>query len=525
MTAELQRPSDTGAESLTPRAWFAMAAGLTGSVMALLNTQTTAFAIADIRGGIGAAFDEGAWIPTAYSIGEFAIIPVTAALAAVFSTRLWLCVNVLLFLAICVACAAATTLEQLLALRFLQGLTGGAMIPLAFQITLRTFTGPHKPLGIALFAVTLTFTPTIAATTDGWITDAVGWRGIFHQNLVPGLICMICAWVGLPRDPLDLARLRRIDWKGAILIALGLACTACVFDQGNRLDWFASPLIANLSALALVFVTLFVWHELRTEAPLVDLGLLRWPDFGLAVLCNSLFRVGLLAAAMIIPAFLVTIHNHRPLEVGTALLWVGLPQLLLAPLVLALARQIDERPIMIFGLLLFATGVLMNAGVTSQYQETQFLLSQIVQGMAQPFVQVPIMVIATSRIGPREAPSANALFNTIRALSTTIGAGLIATLFTKREQFHSARLTETVTALSSGLPDRLGALRPFLGDAAALATVAGQLRAQATTMAYADVLIAIGVTLLMAIAIVCLIPPPPAALGLKTWHNVCARSL
>ena len=441
MTAATQHTLEIGATPLPPRAWFAMAAGLTGSLMALLNTQTTAFAIADIRGGIGAGYDEGAWIPTGLLDRRARHHTITAALSAVFSTQLWLCVNVLLFLAICIACAAATTLEQLLALRFLQGLTGGAMIPLAFKITLQTFTNSHKPLGIALFAVTLTFTPTIAATTDGWITDAVGWRGIFSQNLLPGLLCVTCAWVGLPRDPIDLAGLRRIDRKGAILIALGLACTACVFDQGNRLDWFADPMIANLSTLALVFLTLFVWHELRSEAPLVDLGLLRWPDFGLAVLCNSLFRVGLLAASMIIPAFLVTIHNHRPLEVGTVLLWVGLPQLLLAPLVLALARQIDERPIMIFGLLLFATGVLMNAGVTSQYQETQFLLSQIVQGMAQPFVQVPIMVIATSRIGPREAQSANVLFNGVWAVSTTIGAGLITTLITKREQFHSARLT------------------------------------------------------------------------------------
>lgn len=523
MSEAAGQSGDAPAESLPLRAWLALAAGLTGSLMALLNTQTTAFAVADIRGGIGAGFDEGAWITTAYSIGELAIIPVTPALAAVFSTRFWLSVNVLLFLLISICCAAAATLEQLLLLRFLQGLTGGAIIPLAFQITLQTFTGIHKPLGIAFFAVTLTFTPTIGATTDGWITDVVGWWGIFYQNLLPGALCLACAWLGLPREPINFAGLRRIDWKGAILIALGLACATCVFDQGNRLNWFANPMIADLALLALVFVALFLWHELRTEAPLVDLGLLRSPEFALPILCNALFRVGLLAASMVIPAFLVTVHNHRPLEVGTALLWVGLPQLLLAPLVLALARRIDERPIMVFGLLLFATGVMMNAGLTSEYQETQFLLSQIVQGMAQPFVQVPIMVIATSRIGPREAPSANALFNTIKTLSTTVGAGVVTTLITKREQFHSARLTESVTALSSGLPGRLDLLRQHLGDPAALATVAAQLRAQATTMAYADVLVVIGTTLVAAIAVVCLIPPPPASLGLKTWHRVCAR--
>ena len=507
-----------------------MAAGLTGAFMALLNTQTTAFAVADIKGGIHAGYDEGAWITTAYTIGELAVIPVTAALAAAFTTRLWLMLNAALFLVFCLACTQATSLEQLLALRLAQGLTGGALIPLAFKISLGTFTGVHKPLGIALFAVTATFTPTIAATTDGWITDQLGWTGIFYQNVVPGLLCLACAWLGLPRERLALGLLRKLDWKGALMIAVALGCAACVFDQGMRLDWFASPLISRLALLALVFLALFLWHELTTPAPLVDLRLVLWPEFGLPILVNSLFRVGLLAAAMVIPAFLVILQNHRPLELGPALLWLGLPQLLLAPLVLALSRRFDERPIMTAGLLVFAFGCLMNWRLTSQYQEAQFLASQIVQGIAQPFIQVPIMVISTSRIGPAQAASANALFNTLKTFSTTVGAGLVTTLITKREQFHSARLTEAVTTLSGAYQDRLamlaarfGADAGVSGQSRALATIAAQVKAQATTMAYADALVAIGLTLVAAVAVVWLIPPPPPESGLKTWHGVCAH--
>jgi MFS transporter, DHA2 family, multidrug resistance protein len=510
--------------------WLGMAAGLIGSFMALLNTQTTAFAIADIRGGVHAGFDGGAWITTAYSVGELAIIPTTAALSVVFTTRFWVLVNVTAFLAFCVACAGAQNLGALLILRLGQGLTGGALIPLSFKITLTTFTGDRKPLGIALFALTATFTPTIAATTDGWITDSFGWTGIFCQNLIPATLCGTRAWIGLPHEKINLGALRELDWGEALACAGAFGCTGCVFDQGIRLDWFQSPLISQRAPLSVAFLLLFIWRELTAPTPLVDLRLLLLPQFGLPILANSLFRVGLLAASMVIPGYLVAVQDYRPLQLGTALLWVGLPQLMLAPAMLALSRRIDERIIMTFGLLVFAWGCPMNWGLTSQWQRDQFLCGQVVQGFAQPFAQVPIMVISTSLVGKAQAGSANALFNTLKTFSTTVGTRLMTTLLTRREQIHSARLTESFDTLSGSYQERLAGLsaalaRPDIsGPARGLATIATQVRTQATTMAYADALVAIGITLLATIAVVWLIPPPPAGSGLRTWYEVGGRS-
>jgi DHA2 family multidrug resistance protein len=478
-------PTSPASAAATPavslKGWLGMAAGLTGSFMALLNTQATTFALNDIKGGIHAGFDEGAWISTAYSLGEFSIIPLTAALSVAFTTRWWLMANVLLFLVFSIACASATTLDELLLFRVGQGLTGGALIPLSFKITLSTFIGRQKPLGIAFFAVTATFTPTIGATAAGWVTEQFGWTGLFYLTLLPGMICLALAWLGLPRDDLRLSYLRQIDWIGALMLALSFGCAACVFDQGNRLDWFGSAFITQMAGLSIVFFILFIWHELTTEMPLVDLRLLLRPEFGLAIL---------------------------------------------APLILSLARRIDERVLVTFGLVLFAAGSVMNWRLTSVFARPDFLLSQLIIGIAQPFVQVPMMIIATTPVGPKDANSANVLFNDLKTVATTIAAGLVTTMITKREQFHSARLTETVTVLSSAFHQRLSAFSGKLGAAAgangagrALTTIATQIRAQAQTMAYADALIVIGVVLAVALIAVWLMPPPPAGSGLMTWSR------
>src|SRR6516164_3515397 len=101
----------------SPRVWISVGAGLIGAFMAVLNIQITNASLLDIEGGIGTGVDNGAWISTAYLIGEIIVIPLTDYLSRVFSFRIYLIANAALFLAISVACAFAGNLGQMIALR------------------------------------------------------------------------------------------------------------------------------------------------------------------------------------------------------------------------------------------------------------------------------------------------------------------------------------------------------------------------------------------------------------------------
>src|SRR6202048_543421 len=188
-------PVAAAAPRASMKDWIAVLACMIGAFMAILNIQITNASLLDIEGGIGTGVDNGAWISTAYLIGEIIVIPLTDYLSRVFSFRRYLIVNTVLFLGFSVACAFARDLGQMIVLRALQGFTGGVLIPMAFTLVLPKLPKPQQPIGLSLFALTATFAPAIGPTIGGYLTETYGWQYIFFVNLIPGIGMVAILWL------------------------------------------------------------------------------------------------------------------------------------------------------------------------------------------------------------------------------------------------------------------------------------------------------------------------------------------
>ena len=140
------------ADKASLTAWIAVLAGMIGAFMAILNIQITNASLLDIEGGIGTGVDNGSWISTAYLIGEIVVIPLTDYLSQVFSFRRYVLANAILFPLFSIACAFTHDLGSMIAMRGLQGFTGGILIPVAFTMVLTRLPKPQQPIGLALFA-------------------------------------------------------------------------------------------------------------------------------------------------------------------------------------------------------------------------------------------------------------------------------------------------------------------------------------------------------------------------------------
>src|SRR5262249_14074611 len=216
--------------------WMAVIGSTLGAFMAVLNIQIVNASLADIQGAIGAGIDDGGWISTAYLVAEIVVIPLTGWLARVFSVRLYLLVNAVLFLAFSVACAFAANLGEMIVLRAVQGFTGGVLIPLALTLIIALLPPPKQPIGLALFAVSATFAPAIGPTIGGYLTENWGWQYTFYVNLVPGAVMVGLLWFSLEKKPLQLGLLRHGDWWGIVTMALGLGALQTVLEEGNKDD-------------------------------------------------------------------------------------------------------------------------------------------------------------------------------------------------------------------------------------------------------------------------------------------------
>ena len=272
-------------QKVTHRQWLAVMGAMLGAFMAVLDIQITNSSLNDIAGALGCSLDEGSWISTAYLVAEIIVIGTTAWLARVFSLKRYLLFSVVTFVFFSLMCAFATNLNMMIVGRALQGLTGGALIPLAFTVNILILPPSMRPMGNAIFAMTATFAPAIGPTIGGWLTDNYGWQWIFFINVIPGVIMFILLAEYLDcKDEMNLDLLKDGDYIGIFCMALGLGSLEYVLEEGERKDWFGSPYIRDFAIVAAVFITLFLWRELTAKKPFVNLRVLKHLPFTLCTL-------------------------------------------------------------------------------------------------------------------------------------------------------------------------------------------------------------------------------------------------
>jgi DHA2 family multidrug resistance protein len=231
---------------------------------------------------------------------------------------------------------------------------------------------------------------------------------------------------------------------------------------------------------------------------------------------------GLYGTVYLLPLYLTQVQHYSALEIGETLMWVGIPQLFIIPFIPKLMRLIDARILVGVGLVIFGISCLMDAYMDINFAMDQLRTSNIVRALGQPLVLVPLLSMATTGLPKNEAGSASAIFNMVRNLGGSIGIAMLSTLVTRREQFHSVRIGETVTALSPAVIARISSLKsmllgkgldPTTAHNTALTILNGEVQTQSFIMAYSESFLVVGVILLASCGALIFLPKPANAQG------------
>jgi DHA2 family multidrug resistance protein len=476
------RAAAQAGDDVSFKTWVAVIGSTVGAFLAILNIQVVGASLADIQGGIGAGLDDGGWITTSYLIAEIIVIPLSAWFASIFSLRTYLLASTMLFLGLTAACASAHTLAQMIVIRAAQGFAGGALIPLAFTIIMTKLPRTKYPTGLAIYSIAVVFAPSIGPALGGYFSDTFGWQSIFFLSLPPGLVMMAMLWYSLESAPRQLQLLRHGDWLGILTMAAGLGCLETVLEEGEKNDWFGSSFIVRLAVIAVLSLAAFIWVELKRTAPLLNLRLLARRNFGLGTCANFIFGFSMFGWIYLIPQYLSRMQGYSSQEIGGVMIWLGLPQLLLIPLLPKIMQRVDSRRLVIGGYILFIAGSLLATRLSDDFSGPQFLSSSLVRALAQVMTMAPLSAIAIAGIEHEQAGSASALFNAMRNMGGAVGIAVIQTFLTKREQFHSAILSSQVTLLDQSTRQRLDHLAArFLSSGIS-----------DTAVAYRDAVVAVG---------------------------------
>jgi DHA2 family multidrug resistance protein len=498
----------TSADRASATVWIAILAAMIGAFMAILNIQITNASLLDIEGGIGTGVDNGSWISTSYLIGEIVVIPLTDYLSRVFSFRNIILTFATMFAAFSVACAFTHDLPSMIAMRGFQGFFGGVLIPMAFTLVFTRLPKSQQPIGLAMFSLAVTFAPAIGPTIGGYLTENYGWQTIFFVNVVPTAVMVATLYFTLERQPMQLGLLREGDWFGIATMAVGLAALQAVLEEGNKDDWFGSPFIVRLAVIAAIGLTLFIFNELTVEKPLLRLRLLtRW-NFGNGTVAAVFLGFALFGSVYLLPAYLGQVQRYNAEQIGNVLAWTGLPQLLLIPLVPKLMQRFDARYIAVTGLLLFAASSFMNTTMSLDYSGDQFWIPNMVRAVGQALTLAPLSAISLGSVAPQDAPAASGISNMMRNLGGAVGTAVLATIVTKREQFHSNIIGQAVDLGREEVRSRIaqmtdyflahGVADPTAAHQQAIIALGNAVKRQALVLGFSDTFAVIGIVLVLA---------------------------
>jgi DHA2 family multidrug resistance protein len=289
-------------------------------------------------------------------------------------------------------------------------------------------------------------------------------------------------------------------------MAIGLAAFEVVLEDGNRKDWFGDPGIVSLAWIAAIFIPAFILIELNKKEPLVDLRLFARRNFAMGSIVNVILGVGLYGVVFILPLYLGQIHGYDASQIGTVIIWLGLPQLVIIPLVPKWMQHTDSRILIGIGVLLFGGSSFFTAHLDMGFAGPQFYLPLVIRAIGQPLIMVPLSSVTTSGMAKgRESGAASALFNMMRNIGGSIGIAGLSTLLSVRERFHSERIGESVTVYSDAFQQRVQQSATYFqsqgsdsytANLRAIGAIGGVVRRQAFLLAYGDCFLALGCVLL-----------------------------
>jgi DHA2 family multidrug resistance protein len=492
--------------------WIGFLALCVAMFMAILDIQIVASSLTAIGGALAIAHDDLSWIQTAYLVAEVIAIPLSGWLTRALGLR-WLMAGATLgFTISSVGCALAGDFAALVALRTVQGLFGGLLIPGVFTAGFTLFPPSHHSRVAAIAGSFAMIAPTIGPALGGWLTETTSWHWMFLVNLPPGLIVVALVVLFVRGARPDWPTLWRISVSTVLCAAVFLGGLELLLKTGPREGWGGATVVA-LYVVCPIAAAIGVWLCLTRAHPLVDLRRFRDRAFSLACGLNFVLGVGLYGSTYLLAVFLGLVRDLGPLEIGAIMAVTGAVQLSVAPLAAYVEPRLDPRGLAAFGFALFAAGLIVNGFTTPRAGFDDLFWPQVLRGAAMLLCLLPITRLALDGWDDAQSAEASGVFNLTRVLGGAIGIALIDTILERRTPTHGARLAERLmagdreTAGFVGLPlDRFHGVSIGPVDAATQETVRPLVERAALTLSFNEAWLAVGATFALALMMVPLIP-------------------
>ncbi|PYO41092.1 MAG: MFS transporter [Gemmatimonadetes bacterium] len=446
----------------TPNKWVIAGTVMTGTIMAALDASIVNVALPDMSGTLGATIEEITWVVTGYMLSNVIIMPLIAWLSVRFGRKRMYAASALLFTAASMCCGLARTLPMMVLFRVLQGAGGGVLMTVSQAILREAFPLHEQGIAMGVYGMGVVLAPAFGPTLGGWLTDRYAWPWIFYVNVPIGLLNVLLVQRFIADPPYLVRERGRVDVPGIVLLALGLGALQLMLEEGQRKDWFASSFIVTLAVASGLGLALFIWRELATDRPAVDLRILKSVSFTSATALGGVLGMGLYGSLFLLPLFLQNLLGYPAETAGLALMPRSLAMAVVMPIGGLLYNRLGPRVLIATGLVVSAFSFRELSQLTTAVGFWDVFVPQVWQGVGFSLIFVALSTAALGAIEKAKMTAAAGLYNVVRQVFGSVGIAVAATtLTTGIARYHDA-LAEHVTMYDPVTRQWLGAVTAAL---------------------------------------------------------------
>jgi DHA2 family multidrug resistance protein len=437
--------------------WLVTISVTFGTLMGAIDASIVNVAIPHIRGAVGATVEEITWISTAFALATVLVMPLTAFLGRLFGQKRVYLACLILFVIGSALCGMARSLPALVAFRMVQGFGAGALQPTEQAILRQTFPPKEQGMAMALFAMAVMIGPALGPTLGGYLVDHYSWPWIFYINLPVGALAVFMV-TNFVHEPDDIRHANReaaeqqrkhIDWMGIAFLSVALCALQYALEEGQRNDWFDSPLITGCVLVAAFGMALFVVRELSATVPAVDIRLFKDPVFLSGTAIGGIMFAMLMSLTFLLPLFMQEVLGFTATQSGLALMPRTLIMMVFTPFVGKIYNKVSPRLVVAFGVVLFVIGAYQMSHYTLDTSQGGVVMALLIQGAGFSCLFVPLTTVALTSIPRHKMTDATGLNSLVRQIGGSVGLAVFATILSRAESRARAGL---VAHLNPGNP-------------------------------------------------------------------------